>query len=506
MKKIIRPIIALIVIVLSFLAAYGVLWTLPKPVKADSESFSAMRVEGNFAAFDSTGSFLVSRLAEAGGIPMQLDSTGKRGIAFDFPAKDSTAPRLLLAVRNRADASIEAELLTHALRYRDLWAQGVRFFLQNDSTELTDNPVFENVGLVICIDAGASRGAALLYRTSSGNDSIMKLYNSSWHDRTYTLFNAFNGAEPVDRNFNLISAKVPAMLFTDEGTLGASRGEMECNGAKLGALNTIQHYGSQIEPMVKKYLTGQNYSSVKALKSGSDCTAFTNTSSNLVMFSKGQMNLYNSIALLIFCLAFCMAIIRGRLKPALAIKETGIILLFCIVASLASFCIFKFGWIDAAGPKASWAMQAIFYAVIVICIIYYCIMRENAARKASSHSLRTNAKSSGTASYSYSVLYGDLILCVALAAAAFFTIHDDLFLAEPLISAVVGIIVWRVTRLRLFLIVSMAGILLYIIPLLSAYSVVVNNVAAAAVAPYAVCCAFLLITLTDLYVRRDKAV
>ena len=173
MKKFIRPIIALIVIALSLLAAYGVLWTIPKPVKADSESFSAMRVAGNFSSIDSTGSFLANRLVEAGGVQMQLDSNGKRGIAFDFPAKDSAAPRLLLAARNRADASIEAEILTQALRYRDLWNQGLRLFLQNDSTELADNPVFENVGLAICIDAGVSRGAALLYRTSNGNDSIM---------------------------------------------------------------------------------------------------------------------------------------------------------------------------------------------------------------------------------------------------------------------------------------------------------------------------------------------
>jgi hypothetical protein len=506
MKKFIRPIIALIVIVLSFLVSYGVLWTIPKPVKADSESFSAMRVAGNFSSIDSTGSFLANRLVEAGGIPMQLDSNGKRGIAFDFPAKDSAAPRLLLAARSRADASIEAEILTQALRYRDLWNQGLRLFLQNDSTELADNPVFENVGLAICIDAGASRGAALLYRTSSGNDSIMKLFSGSWHIRTHTLFNAFDGADPTDRNFNSIAAAVPATLFTDEGTLGASKGEMICDAAELGALNTIQHYGSQIDPMVKEYLTGKEYGSVKALESGSHCTAFTNSSSTLVAFSKGQMNLYNSITLLLFCLAFCMAIIRGRLKPANAIRETGIILLATVLASLAGYCIFKFGWIDPAGPKASLAMQVIFYATIAICAIVYIIMRGKAARKASSHSLRTNAKSSGTAAYSYSVLYGDMILCVALAAVAFFTIKDDIFLTEPLICAVSGIILWRVTKLRLFLITSVAGILLYIIPLLTAYSAVVNNVAAAAVAPVAVCCAFLLITLTDLYVRRDKAV
>jgi hypothetical protein len=135
----------------------------------------------------------------------------------------------------------------------------------------------------------------------------MKLYKGSWYNRTHTLFNAFNGAGPTDRNFNSIATAVPAMLFTDEGTLGASKGEMICDVAELGALKTIQHYGSQIDPMVKKYLMGKEYGSVKALESGSDCTAFTNTVSTLVVFSKGQMNLCNSIILLLFCLAFCMS-------------------------------------------------------------------------------------------------------------------------------------------------------------------------------------------------------
>ena len=505
MKKYIRPLIALIVIVLSFLAAYGVIWTLPKPKDAKSESFSAERVAGNFAAIDSTSSFLASRLAEAGGMPMMLDSTGKRGIAFDFASKDSSAARLLLIARGRTDASIEAELLTQALRYRDLWNQGVRFFIYSDSTDLADNPVFENVGLAICIDAGNPGGFADLYRTSRGNDSIMKLYRTAWLPKSYTLFGTFNSDAPTDKRFDIVAAKVPSMLFTDEGTLGASQEEIVTVGKNIGSLKTVQHYGSQLEPVMKEYLTERKFASASALKSKTDCVVYSSSIDTLTIFSKGKSMIDNSIILLLFCIAFCMAIIRGRLKPGNAIKYTGLFFLFAGFLFAVGLCSIQYGWVDPDDSSFAATAAISFYIVIGLSILFYCLKRKQVAIKSSSNTLRTNAKSTGTAHFACSVLYGDLILCVILSAVAFFLLKDDYFIAEAVILAVLGVILWRVTTLRLFLVLSVASILLYIIPLLNAAAVIVNSTAGAALLAAAICYAFLLIPLTDLYVRRDKA-
>ncbi|MCI2082340.1 MAG: hypothetical protein LKJ93_04040 [Bacteroidales bacterium] len=500
MNKYLRPIIALVIILLSFLVSFG-LWNTPKVLPADSDGFSAVRVKNGLITSDSLLFLYGKRLSDLGGVPLYNDSTGEgaSGCAFDFPVNDSSIATTRLLLVSRGDgygASVELEALLNALKFRDAWKQGVRVLMLTESNGLDDsiyNSVYENVGLAIYLDAKSPSGSAMLYRTSGGIN-IMKLYSKASYPRTYTVFNSFEKNIPVDSGFEAVKGKVPSMLFTDAGSLKGQSCEVP--------ENTIQQYGEQLIPMIKEYLTSSVYSDPAFLSSSDVSASFTMPFVGLVSLSRGQNYLFNSLLLLLFCISFCFSIIRGRLKPARAILKSAAILIWSV--AIFAICLLLRRLEVASEGYA--LVIALLSVIFVITLVVYLWLRHKCALKATRNSLRSSASSNSTAHYAYSVLYGTLIVAVVVATVSIFTLKDDFFIAVPLFFTLAGMILWRITTLREFLLVSVAGILIYSIPFL--YTCII--VSPVGQLPGTVTTAFynllLLIVLTDLYVRRDKAI
>lgn len=492
MKKIIRPLVAFTVIALSVAVSSG-LWTYPKSQSSDYEGFSSERVKHNFKSCESDSLFYFKNVSGQGGDRIIIDSSGKAGFAYDFPPADSSSSRILLVSRgNGFEPAIQSELMMQALKSRGSWKRGLRVLYVCEGADLTDDvyaPVYDGAGLAIYTYATGVCGPAFLYGSVEGGNA-MKLYSKAAYPWFYSFFRSFKDRIPSDSSYEAVSGKVPSMLFTDAGSAG---------GCLKGAVDgTLQHYGEQMTPVVAEYLASDGYGDLSSIPE----TAFTVPFAGLFHFKGGQTLLYGSLLLLLFCIAFCFAIIRGRLKPMKALLKAGVVLV-CSAAAYATGLIIK----AVSGPDLSViSVAAILAAILILTLTIYLLLRKKSAVNASRNSLRSSASSSSTARYTYSLLYGTMIVAVVTAAVSIFTLKECFFIAVPLFFALAGIVLWRVLRLREFLLISVAGILIYSIPFLGTCI----SVSAGGLLPETLATAFynmvLLILLTDLYVRRDKAI
>ena len=236
-----------VAVIVAALLAYG-LFTLPKPQPADSEGFSSARVVEDIAVIsakhhsvahpqerEEVREYLVGRLAGMGADTVRIftyDSLvgpKNRHAIYTFdahdilaefapanPSEDTTYLMMVAHYDSRCSETfvkdtvwsygaaddgyglgVILETVSQLLEERAEWKQGVKV-LFTDAEEVgmmgmkaiwNDNKeVFDNVGLMINVEARGPWGPALLFETCPGNEKVMDLYASaSKFPYTYSL-------------------------------------------------------------------------------------------------------------------------------------------------------------------------------------------------------------------------------------------------------------------------------------------------------------------------------
>ncbi len=217
----------------------------------------------------------------------------------------------------------------------------------------------------------------------------------------------------------------------------------------------------------------------------------------------------NSVIFALFCLAFCFSVIRGRLKPAAFGKHTLRLLLAMTGTAGVGELLFSFRVVRTSSSGVA-VIAACIAVETAICLFIYLSGRARAARENAANSVRKSAVSSGTARHCYNTLYCAMMMLVLVCAAGLFFHGDNFPLAAMLAVALVGLISWRVTGLRLFLLAAYAGLLLQGFTVFGNCALSFSGTfvpgRAAMVLSSAVPCIFLIFSIADLYVRKDKAI
>ena len=269
----IRPIILAIAVVAAALMAYG-LMTLPQAQPANADGFSSARVLKDIEVISKkhhsvahpeeraeVRDYLISRLEEMGGEVSlyRYDSVpGPKllGESFTFEAVDVVAdfpplnaseetsylmfvahydsrhihpmPKDTVLSYGAADdgygIGVSLETVSEILEKRADWNQGVKV-LFTDAEESgmlgmkllweNDKQVFNNVGLIINIEARGSYGPALLFETSPGNENIMDLYASTAkYKYTYSLTSVVYRYLPMLTDFTIVKDDIPGVNFS----------------------------------------------------------------------------------------------------------------------------------------------------------------------------------------------------------------------------------------------------------------------------------------------------
>ena len=563
----IRPVILFAAVVLSGLLAYG-LWTLPKPQNADYEGFSSARVVEDIRVISQkphsvahpderaqVREYLIDRLESMGAdtvMQFRYDSIvgpQNKHVEYTFDAVNLLAefsplsetasdtdlmliahydsrysqpmPRDTVWSYGAADdgygVGVILETVSLALKNRAEWKQGVKV-LFTDAEEPgmkgmkaiweNNREVFDNVGLVLNVEARGTWGPALLFEACPGNAKVQELYASTAaYPFTYSLTTVVYQFLPMFTDFTIVKDELPGLNFSNIADVNHYHTDLD-NFSNISE-KTIQHYGSQILPLTMEYLTGEEYADKDYLRSDSDKVNFTIPLLGLFSFSKVGYIVLCVAVFVLFLLAFALEGLRGRIKAAkvfgFSLKVLGgsvLALLIgegfayaCAAAAGAEFNLF--GTVQGV-PFDNKAMILFMVLMFAACVLLYMSGRTKAARSVSG-SMRASAVTNAVTGNALSVLYGVLALQFVLSAVLLGVIGENMMFFITFAFAVAGIILWRLTSLRVWLLAAIVLILLHALSFLFALAMALTIGALGAVALIALIDMMVIIPLADLY-------
>lgn len=567
-----RPLILAVTVVIAGLLAYG-LWTRPSAESAEAEGFSAARAVKDIEVMSrehhsvahpqeraEVREYLIDRLEGLGADTISLykyDSLvgpENKHVVYTFdavnilaefspltPSQDQTyllfvahydsrysqpMPKDTVWSYGAADdgygVSTILETVSQALKYRKDWKQGIKV-LFTDAEEVgmmgmkaawaNDREIFDNVGFMINIEARGPWGPALLFETCPGNEKVMDLYaEAAKYPFTYSLTTVVYSFMPNFTDFTIVKDELPGMNFSTIVDVNHYHTDLD-NFSNISE-KSIQHYGAQIVPVTKEYLTNEVYADRDYFKAENDTVNFTIPVLGLFNFSKGMYKVVNVIVFVLFLLAFAFEGVRGRLNASKVFKSSlmvlglgvGMLVLGELVAYLSAVICgakFKLFGVIYGVTFDNIAMIVSVVLMAAVCVLVYLRGRAAAVRKTSG-SMRASAASNAVAKYAANKVYGTLALMFVLSAVLLFTLGENLMFFIPLAFGTAALILYRLTSLKVWLLAAIALILLHALSFLYALAMALTIGAFGAVAMLAFFDIMVLVPMADMYLSANK--
>ena len=569
----IRPIILAVVGIVAGLLAYGVL-TLPTLKPADADGFSSARVVKDIEVISKerhsvahpearakVREYLIGRLQQLGADTVQVftyDSLvgpknkhveyvfDAHNIVADFApltASEGKPAELLLVAHYDSRYSqpfakdtvwsygaaddgygigVILETVSQLLKNRTEWKQGVKVLFTDAEeagmmgmTAIWENnkEVFENVGLMVNIEARGTWGPVLLFETCPGNEKVLDLYASaSRYPFTYSLTTVVYKFMPNFTDFTIVKDSIPGLNFSNIADVNHYHTHLD-NFTNISE-KTIQHYGEQVLPLAEAYVTGEEYADVNAMKSEKDAVNFTIPALGLFNFSKIGYTIVNVAVYILFLLLFGIEGIRGRLKARKVLVKSAAVLGFAVVALIAGELVallcgkiagvaFKpFGIMQGIGFD-NIAMEISVVIMTLLSVAVYMSARAKAVR-ATSGSMRASASLNAAKNHAFNALYGSLALVFLLSVVMLIALGENMMFLIPLAFMTVAMILYHLTNLRIWLVAAAGLILVHALSFYFALSMALTIGALGAVMMLAFFDIMILIPLADLYMIPNR--
>ena len=569
----IRPILLALVGVVAGLLAYGVL-TVPAPKTADAEGFSSARVVKDIEVISkehhsvahpeeraAVREYLIGRLHQLGADTVQVYSYDSlvgpknRHVEYVFDAHNIVAdfapltasenkPTELLFVAHydsrysqpfardtvwsygAADdgygVGVILETVSQLLKNRSEWKQGVKV-LFTDAEEVgmmgmtaiweNNREVFENVGLMVNVEARGTWGPVLLFEACPGNEKVLDLYAStSKYPYTYSLTTVVYNFMPNFTDFTIVKDSIPGLNFSNISDVNHYHTHLD-NFSNISE-KTIQHYGEQVLPLAQAYLTGEEYADVNAMRAENDAVNFTIPALGLFNFSKIGYTIVSVVIFVLFLLLFGIEGVRGRIKATKVLAKSAAVLGFALVALIAGELVaLVCGKIAGVAFKPFGVMQGIGFdnaamvvsvvLMILVSVAVYMSARAKAVR-ATSGSMRASASLNAAKNHAFNALYGSLALVFILGVVTLIALGENMMFLIPLAFATVAMILYHLTNLRIWLVAAVGLILLHALSFYFALSMALTIGALGAVMMLAFFDVMILIPLADLYLIPNR--
>ena len=569
-----RPFILVAAVVAAAFLAYGFL-TLPKAKPVTAEGFSAARVVKDIEVISQENhsvahpeerarvrEYLIERLNGLGADTVKLfgyDSLvgpQKKHVVYTFDAvnilaefapeeaTDSTSYLMFVAHYDSrysqpmpkkdtvwsygaADdgygIGVSLETVAQALKQKADWKQGVKI-LFTDAEEVgmmgmkamweNDRAEFDNVGLMINIEARGPMGPALLFETCPGNEKVMDLYASvAPYPYTYSLTTVVYTFMPNFTDFTIVKDELPGLNFST--ITDVNHYHTDKDNFSTVEPNSIQHYGEQILPITMEYLTNPVYADKDYFKADEDTVNFTIPVLGLFNFDKTIYLIINIVVFFLFLCVFALENLRGRIKSAMGVLKVSLTvlgsalgvlavgeLIAFVCAKIADATFKPFGIVQ--GIQFDNAVMAASMAVMfVVAVLVYRAGKVKAMRGTST-SMRASAVQSAASQHAYKVLYGSLALMFVLSLALVLTLGENLMFLIPLACVTVAMILYHLTSLKFWLPVAVVLVLLHAFSFYFALAMALTIGALGAVMMLAFLDMMVLIPLADIYLLPSR--
>ena len=418
---------------------------------------------------------------------------------------------------------VTLETVRQLLKHKADWKQGVKV-LFTDAEEVgmegmtaqweNKKEIFDNVGLMINLEARGPYGPCLLFETSPGNEKIMELYSQAADYKfTYSLTTVVYRFMPNFTDFTIVKDHIPGMNFSTIADINHYHTDKD-NFSNI-CEKSIQHYGAQVLPVALEYLTNPKYADKNYLKSDKDTVNFTIPVLGFFNFSKIWYAIINVVIFLVFLGLFGLEGIRGRLKAKKVFKTSGVVmamaagalvigLLLSYLCCLISGAEFKlFGVIQ--GVQFDNVAMIVFMVIMTAVLVFLYWKGRSKAVRGAFNSMRSSASAAAASHYAYNMLYATLALMFILSAVLLCAIGENLMFMIPFTFATLSLLLYRLTSLKVWMIAGIFTTLLHAFSFLYALSMALTIGAFGAVMMIAVIDLMMLIQMADLYMMPSRS-
>lgn len=417
---------------------------------------------------------------------------------------------------------VTLETVSHLLKNRKDWKQGVKV-LFTDAEEVgmvgmkaqwaNNKEIFDNVGLMINIEARGPYGPCLLFETSPGNEKIMDLYaKAADYKFTYSLTTVVYTFMPNFTDFTIVKDEIPGLNFSTIADVNHYHTDKD-NFSNINEAS-IQHYGEQILPVAMEYVTNPVYSDKDYLVSEDDTVNFTIPVFGLFNFSKTMYVIINVLVFLAFLCLFGLEGVRGRLKTMKVLKTSGMVFVTAIGALIAGVLLtylccliagaeFKpFGVIH--GVQFDNVAMIIFMVLLTALLVFLYWKGRSKSVRLSLNSMRSSASVTAATKFANNVLFATLALMLLLNVVLLLAIGENLMFMIPFSFATIAMVLYRATSMRAWLLIGIFATLLHAFSFLFALSMALTIGASGAVLMIAAIDLMMLIPMADLYMMPSR--
>lgn len=530
-----RSLILTLSIALSALVAYGVFFSMPSPKDVDAEGFSSARVVKDLEviaqephsvahpeARDRLLNYLTERLEKLGGNPQTYVYPNITSRKFTFDAKnllaefpplkassdttyllmmahhDSRYPWKLMgdtvtalgAVDDGYGLGIILESIHQALKYRKEWNQGIKvLFTDAEEVDLQgmkaahqyNKEIFDNVGLILNIEARGPFGPALLFETSPGNERLVKLYaDHARYPFGYSITNMVYQQMPNGTDFNIVRDSIAGFNFSPVQDINHYHTDLD-NIHNISE-KTIQHYGEQIMPLMKEYLTNKEYAEKNYFLAEEDVIYFSIPLLGTFHFPK---NTYWLLNIGVFFLLLHLMFKQKNLPWKTILKPSGITIALGLGWIVVGEVI---AWLSALSVGARFKLfgtvQGIPFdnAVILLSVLILVVGMVRFVQN----------------------LYASLFTLMLLSFIALIIAGENMMFFIPLCIGTLSVMLWQATSSRIFPLLGVCLILLHAFSFVYIIAMALTIGALGLVLLVAFCHLIVVIPLAKLYLA-DKA-
>ena len=330
------------------------------------------------------------------------------------------------------------ELVAGAMKYRDEWKQGIKVLFTDAEEHNMDGmrsafaenkEIFDGVNFALNIEARGVKGPALLFETSGGNEKLIDLYSCARDPHGLSLTSVVYRLLPNFTDFTIIKDSIPGMNFSVIDDLHYYHTDKD-NYDNI-SLESLQHYGSQLEPIVRKYLTGEEYSSADALKGEEDIVFFALPLLGLFKFSKPVYIALNIIVCLLFLFVLYVYVRYKIIRIRAIFKCLMHVALFAVMAFGLGLAVsylsslhwgMKFSIVDLRYIPYDKHISIVFFFVWVLWILVFSRLQERKDRY-----------------YMWNLLLGTNIFLLVLSLVSLVALGENFFFLVPLATSSVAL-------------------------------------------------------------------
>lgn len=224
------------------------------------------------------------------------------------------------------------------------------------SLEAQHNEIVKNnVNFVINVEARGVKGPAYMFESSKNNAKVIDLYNKASLPMTYSVATAVYSVMTNFTDFTtMLEIGKAGINFSTLDNINYYH-VPEDNLSNID-VNSIQHYGEQILPIVNEYTSDAKYADMNYFVDTQDAVFFNILPGVLAVYSESTAMVLSIVAIVAFVLAVILLKVKGLLSIRKMLLALVIILGTIIVSAVLGFAI---SYLTALITGTTWNLTAL---------------------------------------------------------------------------------------------------------------------------------------------------